>query len=173
MDRARPVTPAGAGEVRIAGVIGDGPFGGRDVDMYRVRLDAGQSLLIDIDARSLPEGSTLDSFVRVFDARGVLRKFNDDFGDSFDSRLLIRPQNAGVFFIGVSGFRNSQYDPRTGRGAREGSTGDYQLALTFGESPARRRAADAIRMLGFADGETTAQARGTLFAALGGKRPRR
>jgi len=171
---AATVSPV-VGQARLSGIIGDGRFGSRDVDMYRVRVEAGQTLVIDIDARSLPEGSTLDSFVRVFDSRGILRKFNDDFGDSLDSRLFIRPQKAGVFYVGVSGYRNSQYDPRTGRGARDGSTGVYQLALTFGEVPARRRAADAIRMLGVADAEPQAQPQiaTTVFAAVGVKRFRR
>ena len=171
---AMPVAAA-LGEVRLSGIIGDGRFGSRDVDMYQVRVEAGQTLVIDIDARSLPDGSTLDSFVRVFDSRGVQRKFNDDFGGSLDSRLFIRPQKAGVFYVGVSGYRNSRYDARTGRGARDGSIGDYQLALTFGEVPARRRAADVIRMLGFADAASQAQAqsRPDLFAALGAKRIRR
>ena len=163
------------GEVRLSGIIGDGRFGSRDVDMYQVRVEAGQTLVIDIDARSLPDGSTLDSFVRVFDARGVQRKFNDDFGGEFDSRLFIRPQKAGVFYVGVSGYRNSRYDARTGRGARDGSIGDYQLALTFGEVPARRRTADVIRMLGFADAapQPQVQSRSDVFAALGVKRIRR
>ena len=163
------------GEVRLSGIIGDGGFGRRDVDMYQVRVEAGQTLVIDIDARSLPDGSTLDSFVRVFDSRGVQRKFNDDFGGEFDSRLFIRPQKAGVFYVGVSGYRNSRYDARTGRGARDGSIGDYQLALTFGEVPARRRTADVIRMLGFADAapQPQVQSRPDVFAALGVKRIRR
>ncbi len=173
------VVPAGVGEVRLEGTIGDGRFGSRDVDMYRVRLEAGQTLVIDVDARSLAEGSTLDSFVRVFDSRGTLRRFNDDFGGSRDSRLVIRPQKAGVFYVGVSGYRNSTYDARTGRGARDGSTGVYQLGLTFGQVPARRRAADAIRMLGFADAtaspqpQSQSQNRPALFAALGLSRLRR
>jgi subtilisin family serine protease len=171
---AMPVAAA-PGEVRLSGIIGDGRFGDRDVDMYQVQVGAGQTLVIDIDARSLPDGSTLDSFLRVFDARGVQRKFNDDFGGSLDSRLFIRPQKAGIFYVGVSGYRNSRYDARTSRGARDGSTGDYQLALTFGEVPARRRTADVIRMLGFADAASQAQpqSRPDLFAALGPKRIRR
>ncbi|MFM7135655.1 MAG: PPC domain-containing protein, partial [Planctomycetota bacterium] len=171
---AAPVS-AVVGEVRFDGIIGDGRFGGRDIDMYRVNLQAGQTLVIDVDARSLPEGSTLDSFVRLFDSRGILRRFNDDAGGSLDSRLVIRPLKAGVFYVGVSGYRNSQYDARTGRGARDGSTGVYQLGLTFGELPARRRAADAIRMLGFADALPSPQPQSSpgLFAALGAKRNRR
>jgi hypothetical protein len=169
---AMPVAAA-LGEVRLSGIIGDGRFGNRDVDMYQVRVEAGQTLVIDVDARSLPDGSTLDSFLRVFDARGVQRKFNDDFGGSLDSRLFIRPQRAGVFYVGVSGYRNSRYDARTSRGARDGSTGDYQLALSFGEVPARRRTADVIRMLGFADAAPQPQEPPALFAALGLKRSRR
>ena len=174
ISNALPIV-ANVGEVRLSGIIGDSRFGSRDVDMYQVRVEAGQTLVIDIDAQTLPGGSKLDSFLRVFDARGVQRKFNDDFGGSLDSRLFIRPQKAGVFYVGVSGYRNFRYDARSGWGARDGSTGDYQLALTFGEMPARRRTADVIRMLGFADAaaQPQPQSHPGLFAALGVKRTRR
>jgi hypothetical protein len=47
------------------------------------------------------------------------------------------------------------------------------LALSFGEVPARRRTADVIRMLGFADAAPQPQEPPALFAALGLKRSRR
>ena len=174
ISNALPIV-ANVGEVRLSGIIGDSRFGSRDVDMYQVRVEAGQTLVIDIDAQTLPGGSKLDSFLRVFDARGVQRKFNDDFGGSLDSRLFIRPQKAGIFYVGVSGYRNFRYDARSGWGARDGSTGDYQLALTFGEMPARRRTTEVIRMLGFADvaPQPQPQSHPGLFAALGVKRTRR
>jgi hypothetical protein len=165
--------PPMVGDLRIAGIIGDGRFGIRDVDMYRVRVRAGQRLVIDIDAQNLPGGSSLDSVVRVFDARGRQVAANDDHGESLDSRLVIRPRRAAFFYIGVSGYGNTRYNPKMARTARAGSTGSYELALSFGDLPARRRLAEtaAIRLLGFADSETQARTRQNLFAAFGTTKP--
>jgi subtilisin family serine protease len=165
--------PATVGDLRLAGIVGDGNQGNRDVDMYRVLVRGGQSLVIDIDAQSLPGGSSLDSVLRVFDASGRQVRANDDFGGSLDSRIVIRPQKTGYFHIGVSGYGNSRYDPQAARVTRAGSTGRYELALSFGALPAGPRTADAIRMLGFADPEPQPQARPSLFAALGAKGLRR
>ena len=174
LSRALPVQPT-VGSVRLPGIIGDGPFGSRDVDLYQVRVQAGQRLVIDVDAQSLPNGSTLDSVVRVFDARGRQVAANDDSGGSFDSWLAIRPRTTAVFYVGISGYGNSRYNPRLDRSARVGSTGFYQLAFSFGELPEQRMLAEAatLRMLGFADAEPRPQGRTSLFAALGAKGLRR
>jgi subtilisin family serine protease len=162
--------PPMVGDLRIAGIIGDGRFGNRDVDMYRIRVRAGQTVVIDIDAQDLPGGSSLDSVLRVFDARGRQVAANDDSGGSLDSRVVIRPRQTAFFYVGVSGYGNSRYNPKWARTARLGSTGSYELALSFGDLPARRRIAEtqAIRMLGFADTEQQARTRLEKLAAWGG-----
>jgi subtilisin family serine protease len=161
--------PAMMGDLRLSGIIGDGSFGARDVDIYRIRLEAGQAVVIDVDAQTLPGGSSLDSVVRVFDVRGRQVAANDDFGGSLDSRLVIRSKRAAFLYVGISGFGNSRYNPKLARTARAGSTGSYQLALSFGDVPVQRQIAEtaAIRMLGFADSEQQAPGRRTMFAALG------
>ncbi len=162
--------PAMVGDLRIAGIIGDGRFGNRDVDMYRIRVRAGQTVVIDIDVQDLPGGSSLDSVLRVFNTSGRQVAANDDAGGSLDSRLVIRPRRTAFFYVGVSGYGNSRYNPKQARTARAGSTGFYELALSFGGLPARRRIAEtqAIRMLGFADSEQQARTRLEKLAAWGG-----
>ena len=46
-----------AGEVRLSGRIGNNSYGSQDVDLYRVTLADGQTLTIDVDARTLSGGS--------------------------------------------------------------------------------------------------------------------
>ncbi len=141
---------ATSGEVRIAGIVGDGRFGNRDVDFYRVRVVAGQTLVIETIAERLPRASSLDSFLRVFDARGRQIAANDDHGRTFDSRIVLRPRTTGFFFIGVSGYGNSRYSPNRTTGARAGSTGPYELMLQFGPVPGKK-VAGGFRMLGSPD----------------------
>jgi len=143
----RPVTPpsADAGgtlakafavnrQGRFSGFVGDGSAGARDIDLYRVSLRAGQKLVVDIDARSLETPSNLDSFVRLFEQSGRELARNDDHQRSFDSHLVFTARKTGNYFVGVTGYLNSSYNPATGRNASPGSTGTYEIALLFGQS---------------------------------------
>ena len=127
-----------AGDIFLTGMIGDGRFGRRDVDIYRVRVAAGQTLVVETFAQRLPGSSTLDTYLRVFDARGRQLGASDDHSGSLDSRLVIRPRTTNWFFIGVSGFGNSRYDPTRASSGQNRSTGHYELSLQFGPLPAPR-----------------------------------
>lgn len=135
------------GTSRLSGTIGDGASGSRDVDLYRVTLRAGQSFVIDVDARSLATPSRLDSFVRLFDTSGRELARNDDAQGSFDSYLSFTARTAGTYFVGITGYRNSTYNAVTGRNAMSGSTGAYEVVLSFGQTPS----SNAVRMLGMRD----------------------
>jgi hypothetical protein len=121
--------------------IGDGSFKTRDVDLYRVALAAGQSITVDINARSLPDASRLDSVVRVFDATGRQVAFNDDDGVTLDSFVRFTAAATGNYFIGVSGFGNLAYRADVGGSGTDGSFGDYQIVLGLSGAPL---AADVI-----------------------------
>ncbi|MFM1902830.1 MAG: hypothetical protein RLZZ440_730, partial [Planctomycetota bacterium] len=119
--------------VSFAGVIGDGPAGTSDVDLYSIELAASQSLTAAIRARA--DGSTLDSYLRLFDSAGNQLAANDDFGGSQDSQLAYTAAVSGTYFLGVSGYGNSIYSPLSGGNTRTGSTGEYTLALTRATPP--------------------------------------
>lgn len=108
-----------------------------DVDMFRLDftdLVHPTLLRIDIDAEAF--GSTLDSYVRVFDADGRQVASNDDAADPATSRLsgdshlqtvLLTP---GFYYVGVSSFGNDRYNPSAGTTGSGGTTtGDYLLKL--------------------------------------------
>jgi subtilisin family serine protease len=125
---------AGGGtEAVYSGVVGDGVNGGRDVDLFSVVLAAGESLEAVIRAQA--DGSSLDSYLRLFDAAGRQLAVNDDFGGSLDSRLTFAAGAAGTYYVGVSGYGNSGYSPTTGGGTRSGSTGPYEVRLTRTSPP--------------------------------------
>ena len=142
------------GDVRLAGRIGDNRYGAKDVDFYRVSLRAGQQFVIDIDARSLAGSSTLDSYVRLFNASGRRLASNDDSGGSLDSYLVYTAPTAGTYFVGVSGYGNAAYTPMQDNSGRNGSVGTYQISLGVSSMPARSNT-NTIHMLGFADGDVT------------------
>jgi subtilisin family serine protease len=154
-----------AGEVRLSGRIGDNSYGSRDVDLYRVTLAAGQTLTIDVDARTLSGGSTLDSYVRVFNASGRAQAANDDDATSYDSFLVFRAASAGTYFVGISGYGNTGYSPTRAGSGRSGSTGVYQVQLRASPVAASRSTA---RAAGFRDvGSAPLTATQAAFAAYG------
>lgn len=158
------VISATTGDLRLAGRVGDGAQTTRDVDLYRVRLAAGQRLVIDVDARSLSGSSTLDSYLRVFDSRGGQLAANDDAAGSLDSYLVFTARTAGTYYVGISGFGNSAYNPSRAGSGRPGATGVYQVAFGFGAVPSR--GGGSVRMAGFRDTAAVA-ARHAAFAAYG------
>ncbi len=113
------------GGTAVTGVIGDGSFGARDVDLYRINLLAGQTLTLGITAAAA--GGVLDSYLRLFDAAGFEVAANDDGADSPDSTVTYTTAEGGVYFIGVSGFGNGRYRPEAAGSGGRGSIGSYRL----------------------------------------------
>jgi hypothetical protein len=132
---------------RASGAIGDNPqFGletGRDVDLFEVYLNAGETLSIDVDANEI--GSSLNPVLAVFNAAGTPLAFNNTGRGpnelfSTDAFLNFTAVIAGKYYIGVSGFNGtpvaapfSVYNPNFAGSNAPGSTGFYELSLTFGD----------------------------------------
>ncbi|MDX2216711.1 MAG: pre-peptidase C-terminal domain-containing protein [Oculatellaceae cyanobacterium bins.114] len=108
---------------------------GIDVDLYRVQLTAGDTLTMDIDTTGFPAGQGVDSVLRLFNASGTPLRFSNDGAApgealSTDSYISHTVTASGVYYIGVSGFGNSSYDPLTGGNVANGDFGTYILVLT-------------------------------------------
>ena len=121
----------------IPGLIGDNPIlitaVGRDVDMLRLDLGTGDRVIVDIDS---PDGSGLDSVLRLFDDNGLELAFSDDneapdeaVGTN-DSYIDFVAPVAGTYFVGVSGAGNETYDANDASTAVDGSTGEYDIRIT-------------------------------------------
>lgn len=100
-----------------------------DVDIYKVTVSAGQKWGFDIDRSA---NSTFDSYLRLFNANGNQLAANDDaagVGESSwrDSYISYTFATGGDYYIGVSGYGNSNYNPVNGTGESVGSIGDYRL----------------------------------------------
>ena len=118
---------AGATQAAFSGAVGDGQFTTRDVDMFSVQLNAGQTVVAAI--RAAADGSSLDSYMRLFNASGTQLAFNDDFGSDLDSQITFTAAATGTYYVGVSGYGNSTYSPTTGGSGAAGSTGSYQITF--------------------------------------------
>ena len=123
------------GAVRSTGVgsIGDNPdllvTPDRDIDLFRVDLNAGSTVVASATATSIP-GSLLDPYIRLFDATGREVASNNDFAGSRDARLSFVVPTAGRYYVGVSGAANTRYNPNVaGSGISGGTVGQYELLV--------------------------------------------
>jgi len=116
-----------------------------DVNMYKVYLRAGQaSFDIDTPTNGAPG---LGSYIRLFNDRGQQLAANNDAqapdeppipadrdgtSEYFDSYLSVRISKDGWYYLGVSNWQNTGYNPSTGEGDRTGTkhlTGPYELQV--------------------------------------------
>ena len=100
----------------VPGII-DSPT---DVDLYAFDVAAGQRISFDID-----QAPAFDSFLRLFDSVGRELAASDDKAgpgelSSLNSYLEYSFTNSGTFYLGVSGFSNTNYDAVTGAGDSAG-----------------------------------------------------
>ncbi|UCF19033.1 MAG: DVUA0089 family protein [Gemmatimonadota bacterium] len=71
-----------------------------DVDYWSFSAPAGTTLDIDVDAWAV--GSSLDSFLELFDSDGVTSLASNDDFDGLDSRIQYTVQATGTYFIAIS-----------------------------------------------------------------------
>lgn len=118
---------------QVGATVSDAVIPASDVDMYGFSVLAGQKVSFDIDH---PAGSTLDSYIRLFNSSGTQLAFSDDNpapgeAPSGDSYLEYTFTTAGTYYMGVSGWRNISYSAVTGNGdVNSLTTGGYTLILT-------------------------------------------
>ena len=104
----------------------------------RFDVAPGTTLAFDLDR---PEGSGLDSFLRLFDSDGNELAHNDDGaapGEEIGPASYLEQlfPMGGTYYLGVSGSGNDVYDPTDSSGTSAGRTGWYDLAITVIQEPA-------------------------------------
>ena len=94
-----------------------------DVDMFKITVEAGQIVGIDVDVSS----GDLDPVIRLFDSAGVEVAISDDAAgpnelSGVEPFLEYVFTEAGTYYIGVSSYPNYEYDAVTGAGDDPGET---------------------------------------------------
>lgn len=130
-------------KARFSGVtLGDGIAGSKDVDLYRIDMPRGGEIIAEIIAQRLPGGSNLDSVLRLFNSRLEPIALNDQYFGQ-DSYLDYFVSTGGTYYIGVSGFGNSNYNPAIANSGSTGSTGVYDVAFNINLASDDRLSVDA------------------------------
>ena len=98
-----------------------------DIDIVAISVTAGASYELDID------GTSGDSYLRLFDAAGNEVMANDDeadFGEApgLDSYLRFTAAYTGVYYVGVSPVTVQRYDPTDPAVNRAGGVGALSTA---------------------------------------------
>lgn len=126
---ATPIVFDASGTARFNGVtLGNGLQAARDVDLYRIDLPRGGLITAEITAKRLPSPSALDATLRLFNARGEEIASNDQFYGS-DPYLDFFVSTGGAYYLGVSGFPNTNYNPTIAGSGVAQSTGVYNLSV--------------------------------------------
>ena len=122
-------------------------IGGRDVDLYRLTLAAGDQLDLSVS------DAALYGYLRIFNADGVQQAASNPYFSPGNNPQHLRwtAPAAGNYFIGVSGWDNTTYDPNT---ANTGTNAPYQGAYSLG---VERQAAGSRHLVAI----TTSAASGT------------
>jgi uncharacterized protein YjiK len=108
--------------VTISQQLGNGSFGDRDVDLYRVDLGTGDLLQVQMASGTL-------ATVRVFDAAGS-EKTSQALAYSGTEPLTFSAPVAGAYYVGITGYQNASYDPNTaGSGNSSFYSGNYTTRM--------------------------------------------
>lgn len=128
--QATPVIVGSGGTALYTNInIGDGANPLLDVDIYRLTMAGPGLITVQVDAKSLPSPSDLDSYLRLFDGSGRELARNDNF-NGLDSRVQYFVPAGGRYYIGVSGFGNSVYLPgQQASGTPGESQGSYNISF--------------------------------------------
>jgi len=118
-----------------------------DVDVFSFTVMAGQRVTFDID-----QTSGWDSHLRLFNADGAELAANNDGAGPGEmsgqhSYLEHTFTTGGTFYMGLSGFSNTNYNPLTGVGDANGSVGSYTFVVSPGLAGTIRRGVDTADYL--------------------------
>lgn len=97
-------SPANAQTITVGSTVNAVICPERDVDYYRFNAAAGQSFLIDINAKSLNPPSALDAYLYLLDSdgRSVIAENDDEqYGVLQDPLLIFTAQRSGVYYLKI------------------------------------------------------------------------
>ncbi|MCC5638376.1 S8 family serine peptidase [Nostoc sp. CHAB 5844] len=117
----------------ILGSIGtDGgttQIGNKDVDIFRFEVAVAGTVTIEL-ASNPDNPNDFDTFVRLFNSSGSQLAFDDDSGAGSFSRLQVT-LNPGVYYAGVSGYNNANYNPNVAGSGVAAATGNYSIQFSL------------------------------------------
>lgn len=149
-------------EVRVVnGSIGiDGgttQVGDTDVDI--IRFEVASAGIVELNVVfNTDNRDDFDSFLRLFNQSGEEIASDDDSGEGQFSRLEVS-LDPGIYYAGVSGYENINYDPTDPDGRVSGDTGNFTLEFSLGNDDPNGLISGAVptNLVTNSDGEPVVQ----------------
>jgi subtilisin family serine protease len=117
-------------------------IGDKDVDIFKFDLAYSGSVTLELGSNT-NSPRDFDSYLRLFDRNGTEIGNANDGGIGQFSKLTTN-LNAGTYYVGVSGFSNSSYNPTQAGSGVTGATGNYTLQLSLGSNDPNGLLAGAV-----------------------------
>jgi hypothetical protein len=108
-------------QLSVSATIGDGAQTTKDVDLYKLDLNAGDSLSLTL--------SGLAGRLRVFDANGTQLTAQSYVAAGTTVPLVWVAPQGGSYYVGVSSSGNIAYNPTTAGSGTVSGTGSYVLGV--------------------------------------------
>jgi hypothetical protein len=120
----------------ILGSIGtDGgttQVGNKDVDIFSFEVAVPGTVIIELGSDP-NNANDFDTLLRLFNSSGTELAFDDDGGAGDFSRLEVS-LNPGVYYAGVSGYNNRNYNPNVAGSGIAAATGNYSIQFGLGNT---------------------------------------
>ena len=119
----------------IIGIDGNGTVvGDRDVDIFRFEVASPGEVTIEVGTRA-DNPEDFDTYLRLFAPDGTEIAANDDIETGINQFSRIETSlEPGVYYVGVSGFNNSSYNPNLAGSGVAAATGNYTLSFDLDNS---------------------------------------
>lgn len=105
--------------------------GDKDVDVFRFEVLSPGEVTIELGSNSSTPDD-FDTYLRLFDATGRELASNDDIASNVNRFSKITTSlSRGVYYAGVSGYNNSNYDPNVAGSGVAGDVGSYAIQFSL------------------------------------------
>ena len=119
------------GTFKYSGEIGDNTnvLPEDDVDFFKFDLDLGEAVRLPATIELLDESGNpifANAEVQVFDSTGMSVPLSPDDDPNY---VIYQADQAGTFYVGISGNGNTSYDPNAEGSGFAGTPGNYNLTI--------------------------------------------
>ena len=161
----------GTEAILVMNSTGSGSVGvARDMDWFRIEVEEGQSYTVTVDGAA---GSSLDAYLRLYDAAGAMLASDNDSGAGQNALLHFTANQTTVLYLSAGGYGSStgtytvSLAPKAGI-VRNGTWGADALTGTSGNDTLSGRAGgDTLSGLASADSLTGGWGNDTLYGGTG------
>lgn len=104
---------------------GTTPTGDKDVDIFKFEVAVSGTVTLEVGSHP-DNANDFDTLLRLFNSSGTELAFDDNGGVGDFSRLEVS-LDPGIYYAGVSGNNNRNYDPNVASSGVTAATGNYSL----------------------------------------------